>query len=71
MKNATLLLSDKVPQHLTQVLHVYQRRKRSVCGWSPPKHKWDREELEQMEIQPDLSEKVEILCPTQWNIERA
>lgn len=70
MEKTALWPSGDMMQLSIQVLHVYQRRKRSACGLFPPKHKQDREELEQMEMLPDLSE-VEALCLTQWNTEQA
>lgn len=58
MREAALLRSDERTQLFIHVLHAYQR---SVCGLSPPMQKQDRDELEQMEIPPDLSEGVEFL----------
>ena len=61
MREAALLRSDERTQLFIHVLHAYQRRRRSVCGLSPPTQKQDRDELEQTEIPPDLSEGVEFL----------
>lgn len=46
MEDTALWPSGNVMQLSIQVLHVYQRRKRSVCGLFPPKRKQDHEELE-------------------------